>query len=333
MKTPKSLAVFLILAPVSFLLVACEKRSVMAPEPDKEFQSSVDVSWALQVISDIDMVCSHSGEDDLADETNFFWETPESLSPNTLTPSRDSVGKYISMSFNEVICRDGHTRSGTISMNYKPSNPNANYYRDFEFKGKVQLFNYKIDGWSVSLLNDFTITNNVNKFDYDPKTANLSWTLNGDFEFKHPTDPSKNMHCNATIIKTLKNAASTGVFPSRFNAIKWKLAVVEYKGTIFGETSGSVPFKYVIRDSKPLVRDFQCSPENVKSFTGTETPRSPYQQHHPLIDGIADFTTSGLYPRVIYYGSEDGSSPSCDNSGVIMIKGISYPIDFQKVYN
>jgi hypothetical protein len=235
------------------------------------------------------------------------------------------------MSFNDVMCRDGHRRSGTILSYFDSGIPNTYYYHDPSYFTKVKLINYQIDGWSVSLRNDFTIKN-LAPYTYNPKTTNLTWSLNGDFDLKHPSDPTKNMHCNVDLVKTLRNTSDVKVMATKTSSINWQLSVTECRGSMFGEVSNNIPFKMKINDKKPLVRDFQCAPEYVNSVKGTEAPRSPYQGYHPFIDGVAEFTPAQKYPRVIYYGAENGSAPSCDNSGVIMIKGNSYPVDFKKVY-
>jgi hypothetical protein len=48
--------------------------------------------------------------------------------------------------------------------------------------------------------------------------------------------------------------------------------------------------------------------------------------------GIASFTVAELYPRQIYYGNEGepGLPLQCDNTGEVLIKGISYRVNFMK---
>lgn len=329
---------FSILAATALFMIGCKKEKDTEIEPDKEFQSSVDISYATQVITDIDMICAYGGENDM-DLSRFFRNTPASVAPNTVTVSRDTVLKYVFISFNKAMCRDGHVRDGSIGMNYANPNPNSKYYRDFGFTGKILLINYKIDEWSVKLRNDFQVNNLVTPVNYSTSTTNLSWSMTGDFDLKNPTDSSKNMHCNINFVKTLKNTSDKVVFlPTKQAAINWSLAVVEYKGTMFGETNRNVPFKLAVLDSRPLVRDFTCSPDKVYGTTvGTNSVTPRVEMYTPFTNGVVSFTTSTKYPRTIYYGSEEKTDvPSvdapCDNSGAVMIKGISYPIDFKKVY-
>ncbi len=323
------------LAALGLLLVAgCEKKPNKAPEADKELQSSVDVSYANLVISDIDMICSFVGENT---DPKFYMHVTE---PGN-TPvdwSRTQSDDYVFVAFNNTKCLDGHVRNGTIAMSYARVNPNARYYRDFEFKGEVALINYRVDGWRVELNNVFKITNQLPVFNFDPKTTPLSWKMTGDFTLKHPTDASKNMHCNVDLLKTLANTSNPAVFaPSRQSAINWSLSVVEYKGSVFGETSANIPFTYEVNENNPLVRDFGCFPDKVAAVSVVSgSVNTRYEEFHPFTKGLASFTTDHLYPRQIAYGNEaDGNARTaaqCDNTGIVTIKGILYPVDFKKEY-
>lgn len=319
------------LAMTSLLFTACDKRAPMAPERDTEFQSAIDATYALQVISDVDMVCSYACENDLATRKAFFWEAPGSNPQNKVTVS--AADHYINVSFNNALCRDGHQRDGTIRIQFNPDLlPNADYYRDYGFWCRVMFIEYKVDGFNVSLRNDLRIKNLAASPTWDPRNTPLSWSINGDFDLKLADGTGKDVHCNLNLVKTLSNTSDPAVFTGKESMINWNKALLAYTGSAFGETGGNVPFKYTIRTGQPIVRDFQCSPEQVSSLTPDERPRSPYQEYHPFVNGVADFSTADRYPRVVYYGAEDGSSAPCDNSGVIMIKGISYPVDFLKDY-
>lgn len=326
---------FSILAAAVVVMVSCKKEKDEEIVPDMEFQSSVDVSYAAQVISDIDMIMSYAGEND-QNLSRFFRHVPASNNTQSVvTVSRDTGMSVINVSFNKALCRDGHRRDGTIRMNFENTNPNAKYYRDFEFKGKVRLINYQIDDWTITSLNDFMLVNLVAPVNYSPTTTNLSWSLKGDFKMRNPTDTMKNMRCEVNLVKTLMNTSDKNVFPpSKQAAINWSIAVVQYKGSMFGTTSNNVPFKYEIVDSRPLVRDFLCSPDKVYGTSaGSNSVTPAYELYTPFTDGVASFTTSTKYPRQIYYGAEEAGIPGpCDNAGAVMIKGISYPIDFKKVY-
>ncbi len=321
---------FSMYAVAALLLFSCNKKDNVVPEADKEVQSSIDISYAAMVITDLEMICGHTGENNLYPK--FYQPAPGAT--GTMTASRDTFYKYINIGWNKTKCMDGRVRDGSIFMNYTFSNPNAKYYHDFEFVGKVSLSNYKVDNWLVQLKNSFIISNKVAPVNYDPKVTNLSWNMTGDFVLHHPTDSSKNIHCYVDLTKTLLSAGNPTIFPySKQAAINWTLATVQYKGTLWGETSRNVPFKYEINETTPLVRNFTCFPDKVNGISvvsNTVTPQ--FEEFHPFINGVASFTTGDLYPRKIYYGMESGGDPQCDNTGVVAIKGISYPIDFKKEY-
>lgn len=325
------------------VLVSCIKRKPnVAPDPDKEFQSAVDVSYAALVISDVEMACSFVAEADLFPK--FYMHTANS--PGPTIANRTPNGDFVFVTFNNTKCLDGHVRNGTIAMYTGLRDPNARYYHNYDFQGKVSLLNYRVDNWSVDLKNTFLISNLLASPNHDPGKTNLSWSFNGDFILRHNADSTKNMHCNVDLVKTLVNTADKNVYnPNRVISINWTLAVVKYDGTMFGETSRTVPFKYTIREGNSLVRDFSCYPDKLGS-TSTSTAvssKSDVEEFHPFKDGRVTFVTNDLYPRDLSYGNEQSPyhdvvsdplylTPQCDNKGVITIKGISYPLDFAKEY-
>lgn len=320
-----------------FTLGGCKKEKNVAPEPDTELQSSIDVAYGFYSISDIEMWASFLGENQLFPK--FY--VPAANSTGTIVPQRDTVLKYISEAFNNTTCADGRVRNGSIFVNYASALANAKYYRDYKYKAKIFMANYSVDGWKVIPRNgsQITIENLVEPVDWKPQTTNLSWNIVGDVDIIHPTDSSRNMHLNFNLVKTLMNTSTPTVFPvSKQSPINWPLAIVGYKGLIYGETSRNVPFKMVIDENHPVVRNFTCSPDKVYGVNvppaGTGTTTARIEEYHPFVNGSASFTTSTLYPRVIHFGPEvpvpDAEAP-CDNSGAVTIKGISYPIDFKKV--
>lgn len=308
-------------------MLGCNKKDNVAPESDTEFQSSVDITWANMVITDIDQICAYVGENNLFPK--FYLPAPGQA---TINVTRDTVAKYLFISYNNTKCVDGRLRDGTIAMNYAYTNKNAKYYRDFQFEGNVQLINYKVDGWRIFQRNSFFITNKVTPVDYKPASTNLSWRLNGDFDMKHPSDSTRNIHINVDYTKTLLGTSNPTIFPpSKQAAINWSLATVEYKGSSFGETSRNVPFTFSFQEAKPAIRDFTCYPDKVVGVTvNSNTVTSRFEEFHPFVGGAATFTTAALYPRVIHYGDEGTTTYQCDNEGVVTIKGISYPVNFVK---
>jgi hypothetical protein len=335
MKMKKVALSFSILALTAlFTLVGCKKDKNVAPEPDTELQSSIDVTYGFFTITDIEQWAAFLGENQLF--PRFY--IPTAYSTGTIVPERDTAKMEIKEAFNNTSCVDGFLRNGSIFVNYDNSAANSRYYRDFQYKAKIKLVNFSVDGWKVIPKGDITVENLVAPVNYSPTTTNLSWSLVGDVKIIHPTDSGKNMHMIFNLVKTLLNTSTNSVFPvSKQATINWSLAVVGYKGTIYGETSRNVPFKYVIDETHQVVRDFRCSPDKVYGVNvppaGTGTTTARIEEYHPFMNGSAAFTTADLYPRVIHYGPEvpvpDSEAP-CDNSGAVTIKGISYPVDFKK---
>jgi hypothetical protein len=118
-----------------------------------------------------------------------------------------------------------------------------------------------------------------------------------------------------------------------------KAANCHYYGSMFGKTGGDKPYKMVVNQATPLVRDFMCTADPVASVSATGTGTVPFtytaEEHHPIIAGIASFTTGTTaedkYPRQIYFGNEASDQPQqCDYTGIVNIKGNYYPINFRK---
>jgi hypothetical protein len=339
MKMKKIALSFSILAAVVLFAANCKKKEKnVAPEPDLELQSAKDVTFAMQAISDIDILCGFLGEN-RALVASPFLATATSVGP--YTPQRDTTKRIVIAGFNNTTCLDGHVRNGSIFMYFDNSPITAQYYRDFGYKARVSLVNYRVDDWKINTtgFSQINIENLAPAANYDPKTTNLSWRLVGDITLTHPTDSNKNMHVNFNLVKTLLNTATPTVFPSKTSAITWSLALIDYKGVLKGETSRIVPFTYSINPSEGIARTFSCTPDKIYGIGVSAVPPNTVSAqasaYHPFINGTASFTTAALYPRVIHYGQEErveNVDANCDNAGTVTIKGISYPIDFIKIY-
>jgi len=333
---------------------ACKKPEPnLEPTIDSETETALDAVWATYVVSDIEQICAFMGENTL----NHHFYTEAAGSSGTFVPIRDESAEYINFAWNNTTCLDGRFRSGTILMNYKSdpvtnprANENANYYRDYGYVGRITLSEYKVDNWLVKLYDDFApayVYNLAPNGQWDPKKTNLTWRFAGKFLLVHPTDSSRNIIWDGELIKELTNTADVKVFPNKLTAINWPLAQVKYSGHVYGSThkQGRVsnsnigkPFQMMIEQPNALWRDFTCYPDKISSVAPTTTAgvvTQRFNEHHPFVKGIASFTTGTsedkIYPRQIYFGNEGRVelNSSCDNVGEILIKGISYKVNFR----
>lgn len=184
------------------------------------------------------------------------------------------------------------------------------------------------------------------------------------------TDRSKDMTISVDLVKTLVNSDDIKIYDRKTKGtfINWSnfvptntdpiatvagsiattAAKVAYTGTVSGNTADGAKFRMIFDENNPLIRDFLCYADKVGGVVSTGTigvtPR--YQEFHPFIKGTATFTTgldktdinkdlsgtSTIYPRQIYFGNEDnpGLDSQCDNSALILIKGIGYKVDLRK---
>jgi len=364
MKTIRIKPGLLAAATIPFLM-GCPKSKNLAPELDTETESSVYTSFANYVISDIEMACSFMGEN--AYNTTFYHDYPGSASGNTgtVTVVRDNTGTMMPvngvllphdqlvMAWNNTRCLDGNFRGkGSIfmyvpqlDMNGQPTN--NRYCRDHGFQGRISLTNYKVNGWLIELYDPNApayLYNTLESPSYSNASTKLTWRFAGKFKFTHPTDPNKNMIWEGELFKTLDNTSNPQVFAaSHQSAITWSLAVVSYYGKVNGsvpqidkegKVTPNVPFSLTIDKRTPLIRDFQCSAERVSgvAFAAAGGITQHKDEHHPFREGTATLKVGDYYPRQIYYGNEGTQdlAPQCDEVGVVLIKGVTYAVNFQK---
>jgi hypothetical protein len=321
----------LILFSLLFIL-SCKKKDTSDPATkpvpvsisytySSDLQSSKDISFATYAISDIDLMCALWGDGSFY--LDFYSSVPSITSGGTVTCIRDPISKLLNITFNNTTCLDGKLRDGSLFMDYSyvsGPNPSANYYRDFGFAARLILSNYKVNGWLIEIYDPnkpATIKNTLSTTSFDPTKTNLTWELAGKFKLTNLSDSSKTIIWDGTLIKTLTNTSDTSVYKTSSSyAIGWKFARISYKGTVTGMTGVTVPFTYVIDNSNPIVRDFNCS-LSVPTIPGSN-------KFHPFISGDALFTTSNYDPRTINYGP----AQACDNSGTISFHGETHIVDF-----
>lgn len=342
---------FSILVATGLFVVGCNKKANVAPEADNESQSSIDVSYANQLVTEIDITASYVAEYRLTDNFFTYGPNPTGNSSNTLTITEFTTAgnyKYV-ITYNNCVCKDGKRRDGTMTVDYSASNIVGGilFYRLPTFVCNVTLNSYKVDGWLINAVTPFKITNTT-PVNFNPSNTKLTWTLDGNFTIKNPLDSSKNMTWVGKLTKTLVNTATTSaVYTNSLSSINWATktftsntgALLEYTGGFSGVTSRTSAYMYSI--TTPLVKDFTCRPDQVLTGVTSSTvdPRI-YSEWHPVINGVASFTTATgkpdavtnkIEPRVIGYGSiDDVPISSCDNTGKISIKGITYPVTFIK---
>jgi len=310
----------------AIFITSCNKKVTEAPVADKEFQTSIDASYAVSTVTDIDMICGFLGE---AAYPTFVMPAPGSTGTITVV-NHTAMPQSASITWDpNTKCMDGKVRSGSIVMTYSFTDINSNYYRDYGFNGNLSLNNYVVDGWSVddsisSTAGMTRIKNLAPSANPNAATTKLRWSIDGYFNFRNVATPTQTMAMIGTLYKTLSNTAQLA--PNNLTAITWSAAVVEYTGTVHGNTNGNVPYTYSISPTQPLVRNYGCSPDKVIGVTSTPSVAPIYEQFHPIINGVASFTTSTKEPRSIDYGT---AGAPCDNSGTITIKGITYNVDFK----
>lgn len=355
---------FSVIALASALVISCNPKKNVEPVADTETQSAVYASWMNSVVSDIDMICSFLGENKFGNhfELTFYGAYPGNS--GTVTAVRDTNNimvpingtntpcDQLAVSWNSTRCLDGNVRDGSIFM-YVPQVANRRYSRQPGWLGQINFYNFKVNGWKIQNFDTAHVPSYMyntvpipagSTQTFNPMASKLTWHFGGKLLFKHPTDPSKNMIWHGDLYKTLVNTSDPLVYPPKGDAaITWSLALVNYYGQMDGtvaqvDAAGTVTpnvnYNMVIDQSVPLVRDMKCSPDQVSgvAFTNSLTVDQRGDTYHPFKAGIATFTVGNAYPRQIFYGNEgEPELPAqCDNVGEVLIKGISYRVNFDK---
>lgn len=321
------------------VITGCKPKPVEPLKPDTDTQSTVDATFALRTIADIDMICSYGGEHNYqtSEVRRFFEPCPDNVDNGITGIYVPNVhDDYVTISFNKTLCYDGHLREGSVHLDYKNPIQGTWYYRNYKFKGALTLSEYKVDGWKVRTSNGVpcSISNLLKDPAFSPQTTKLSWLIEGSFDFTHPTDPSKNFTWKGKIIKTLQNTSDPTVYPpSGTQKINWNKALLSYEGEMSGSTTTGNSYKMTLSSSSPLMRDFMCSPDRIGGLQQENYIKRTWGlESHPFVMGIAYLTPNDAEMREVFYGNEGDTSLEfqCDNSGLVSIKGITYKVDFEK---
>jgi hypothetical protein len=330
MKITKILSIALLSAAWILFCGCPKKKPNVPPEPDTDLQSSVDVSNALFAITDVEMIAAFIAEND---DARFYTPSPDA-NPNNYTKKHSLANQTLFAAFVDVKCLDGKKRSGTVAMDYSNSTNHAYRYHDYKFAGQLSLLDYRQDGWLIRnypLNQPCYVYNQISTLPFNPAATNMSWLIEGGFEFIHPTDPSRNMIVNAKLIKTLANTSDKNVYSTASNiTIDWTKSLVNYSGEASG-TRGNESFSLKINEGSALKRDMTCYPDKIGGISSVQpTFKTWNREFHPFMAGVMSFKPGDKYPRQIYFGNEGNPelNPQCDNSGEVLIKGISYRVDF-----
>ncbi len=214
MKTTKLKLGLLAAITIPFLMGCPKSKKAVAPEADTELQSSIDAAFANFVVTDIEMIASFSGENDRF--AAFYTPAPGNPGPGTFLVYEPSGEDIVTGYQGKVNCKDGRVREGSVWLRHpQTSDPNARYYRRYNFIGQLTLLDFKVDGWAIETINGTPcyIYNRLSSPAFDPAKTQITWLIDGSFKFTHPTDPSKNMVWTGKLTKTLVNTSDPSVYP------------------------------------------------------------------------------------------------------------------------
>ncbi len=348
------------LAAITILTTGCPKKKPnVEPVPDKEFGTSVDAVYATALLTEVDDIVAHYSDGWNINTSKYFVGTNTlQIAGNATTLPGPTPPPTFSLTYNpNVVCLDGKRRSGTIGIDWSatPGGNNTDFYREPGYVAKVTFNNFMVDGIAINNTGGTALKiTNTTPLTFNKNTTPLTWKIDGSLYMAKGLDTTTWI---GTVDKTLTNSTNTlilGGTPQNTTKILWSLnssstitptftnstlgAVVEYKfkavGNIKKSTVSNVGYKIETSvngpDNNACVRQFYCSPDRaVVSYTPSlQTFTNVISEYHPFVAGVLTCTISTEdEPRTIDF---KGLSDGCDNSGVITIKNISYPVDFKR---
>jgi hypothetical protein len=292
----------------SLMLTSCKKKTKEEEEVDKDQTEASENNLAENMMNDVAGIGSQGSE-------NGSLSTYRGGAPNDIfmgpcaTVTLNATAKTFTVDFGTLpcLCLDGKYRSGKLMFDYSMSTNTITpiYYRTPGFKMSVTSSNYVVDGYTVNI-GSKTIANTT------PSTiptgtnpgTNLTWSISANVSIIKPNNGGTvTWNCNRT--KTLLNTSDPNCYQGQNVPIDWSKAKISLSGSASGTTASNNNYTSVITN---LVRDFGgCK------IAG----------RYPFISGKIDFTPGTKATRYIDFGNG-----SCDNSGTITIKGITYTFNF-----
>ncbi|HEV7232182.1 MAG TPA: hypothetical protein VGO45_12675 [Bacteroidia bacterium] len=302
-KTKLLLAAFTAVLFIGFSVSSCKKSSSPSPTPSpaEETQTTLDNSNAEHTVSDITEMASQASDGTASLGAYRTDANDQVCGLSCATITRDTVNKTVVITFNgSAPCLDGHTRSGSITVNYSASTGGAKHYRDPGFSCSITSNNYIVDGNQVNIINK-TVTNTTQP-GFNPMSTNLTWSVNAHVTIVKASGGTIDWTCLRT--KTLLNTSDTTVYHGPFHPISWNKARVGNIGSASGTTTSGIAF--TVNITNLLIRDFGGCNINGK---------------HPIIQGTLQFTPSGHPVRTLDYGNG-----SCDLLATVTVNGVTTTI-------
>jgi hypothetical protein len=310
MKNKKFTIGLVLLIAGSMAFTSCTKgKTNTEPTKDTEISTAADRVLLEMIASDMGEIIAQGADGG----STIFSGTVTSA---TAFPNRTLV-------YSNTGGWDGHTRSGTFTLDESASFTGADYYRMPGYAATATVTNYVVDNYTV----DVTTLKVQN-------TTAGGWTLGKDLTWKHTYDfkvtkpDGRILHYNGYENKILSgyiygtstntNAAVTGT-NSVSNTIIWQKAS---KVGFWGEASGSIVqgklYTSSVAKDKMLIRDYTCAPEKI--FPPSIISRN---ERHPFISGVMRLSFGpDLGERVIDFGEN-----TCDYNVSITIDGNTYQQD------
>ncbi len=285
----------------SLMMTGCKKKTKETETPDSDQSAAQENQISENMMNDVAGIGSQGSENGslstykLGQTEDVFGITSGSLSFGVKTFTVD-FGAYPG-----ITCMDGKKRSGKLMFDYSASTNSATAYRMPGFNMNVSSSNYTVEDYTVNIIskNIKNTTPTSIPTGTNPGT-NLTWSITANVSIIKPNNGGT-ITWNCTRTKTLLNTNDPLCYKGQSLPIDWSKAKISLSGSANGMTAQGDSYTSVITN---IVRDFGgCKILN----------------RYPFISGTIDFTPGTKATRYIDFGNG-----TCDNSGTITIKGITY---------
>src|SRR5258708_1303559 len=127
----------------ALFIFSCKKNSDSSTS-DSDTGGAQDNATAENTSNDVVSIGAEAA-DNGGSLSNFRTAPGDLLFTSCASVVRDTVAKTITVTFGNVMCMDGRTRSGTLVFNFSASTNGATHYRDPGFSMTVTSNNYVVN--------------------------------------------------------------------------------------------------------------------------------------------------------------------------------------------
>ena len=291
-KTNLSIALAGLMIASAAIVSSCKKKeATTTPTPDTNASTASDNNTVEQQSNDAENIGAQANENGSLSTFRLAGGGSNILGANdTVVKTTSGSTDIYTVTFNNFLGSDGHTRNGVISYSVTPSGA---YYRT---PGMVMSVatpgnTYMVDGNTVEITK--TIKNTTSGA--PSGSNNEAWSITSNVTLIKASGGGT-IIWSATRTHTLLNTGAYtlggNAYPAAFTSlavpITWSEAIVEINGSSSGTSADGLSFT---ASSTNVIRNMGCA------------PISGRPHFHPFCSGTVTFTPAGKTARILNFGT------------------------------